>query len=370
MNQWQQEGQARFLLGDAFYRPQTKLVRDLGVLALRVERHTKSSLRVMDALAGCGVRSLRYLQEGGADFAWVNEGNPQNKSLLETNLRANLSPDQYRLTLANAHHGFFRCAQERDYYDLVDVDCFGSAAPFMDSSLWAVKWGGLLYLTSTDGRTLGGQQSLQSLRAYGVYGRSHPGCQGQALRMVLGRLQQQAASRGWGIQPLFSLFTGQTYRVMVRLEPKVILTEDNYGFLGYCHHCGNYQRLPWRSLSRGSCHCGDPQVVASGPLWLGPLHDGQFVTQMQTQAIPWRSSSLDNLLGTMAAEASPTLPPYYFTLGELGKRGKLDLPKKELLLAALNHSGYESRATAILAQAIRTTAPMEVCIQLCRQIQG
>jgi tRNA (guanine26-N2/guanine27-N2)-dimethyltransferase len=43
-----------------------------------------------------------------------------------------------------------------DYYDFVDVDSFGSDTAHLPAAIDAVKYGGMLYLTSTDGFCSGG----------------------------------------------------------------------------------------------------------------------------------------------------------------------------------------------------------------------
>ena len=221
---WHQEGKAKFEVGNAFYNPKNKFVRDLGVLAAIVERQDRGSLRVLDALAGCGVRSLRYWQESNASYLWINEGNPQLNQVLQQNLLRAIASNNYQITHQDAHRVFFHCYQQRDYFDLVDVDCFGSAVPYLNSMLWATKIGGLMYLTSTDGRTLTGHPPEKTVQIYGAIARSHPAIQEQALRLLIGTTQQQAVTKGLGIEPIFSLFTGQTYRVMLRLVSKPQLT--------------------------------------------------------------------------------------------------------------------------------------------------
>jgi len=85
-NLWYQEGNVRFQVGNAFYNPHSKLVRDLGVLTASIEQEAKDSFRILDALGGCGVRSLRYWQESQADYIWINEGNPDHNSIISQNL--------------------------------------------------------------------------------------------------------------------------------------------------------------------------------------------------------------------------------------------------------------------------------------------
>lgn len=356
----QTEGKATFKIGPAFYRPSTQVVRDLGVLAAAIYKSQKGSLRVIDAMSGCGVRSLRYRLESQADWIWVNEANPELNLILQQNLQDAIATGTVTLTHLDANQVFFDCYNRRDYYDLIDVDSFGSPTPYLDTSLWALKLGGLLYLTSTDGRKLTGHASDSSLGTYGAYPRSHPAAQEQGLRIILGKLNQQAIGKGLGIAPIFSLFTGQTYRLMVRLVKNQPLTLKNYGFLGYCHHCGNYQTVSWRKLGRVVCPHDQQPLTLSGPLWLGILHNKFWLGRMRDLAHHWQWSKRVQLLTLMSAEAD--LPPYFYPLAEIGRRGHLDIPKREYLIQALCDRGYQASATHIKADAIKTNADIHTCI--------
>ncbi len=359
------EGEAQFKVGNAFYRSQSRLARDLGVLTAAIYRSEKDSLRVLDAMAGCGVRSLRYYLESQADVVWANEGNPEVSSVLRQNL-AVIPQASQKITCANANQVFFQSHCQQDYYDLVDVDCFGCATPYLSTALWATKIGGLLYLTSTDGRTVTGHLPDNSLRAYGVYARSHPCAHEQGLRILIGSIQQQAAAKGWGIEPIFSLFSGQTYRVMVRLLPNLVLNTSNYGFLGYCHQCGAYQTVSWRKIGRVVCPCDGAVLTLSGPLWLASLHNVNWLEKLQAQAKLRQWWERVRLLEVMQEEAN--LPPYFYTLSEIGRRGKLDLPKRDHMIQALRSQGYHASVTHINPQAIKTDADLTTCIQVARNL--
>ena len=274
------EGKAEFQVAEAFYNPQSKLVRDLGVLAALVYKNEQGQLRVLEAMAGSGVRSLRYYLECNADYLWVNEGNYELNALLKQNLHQTIPSDRYRLTHSDAHRIFFDCFNRRDYYDLVDVDCFGTSAPYLSTMLWATKLSGLMYLTSTDGRTLAGRMPHKSIQAYAAYPRSHPALQEQALRVIIGSVAQQAATKGLGVEPIFSLFAGETYRIMFRLIRNSNLTLDNYGFLGYCHQCGDYQTINWHRLGKVACSHDKSALSISGAMWLGTLHHPEYLKKM------------------------------------------------------------------------------------------
>ncbi|MDB9494302.1 tRNA (guanine-N1)-methyltransferase [Spirulina major CS-329] len=363
---WRQEGRVAFQVGAAFFRPQSRMVRDLGVVAAAVLRQRLGRLRVLEVMAGCGVRSLRYGRESGADFLWVNEGNPDLEPILTANLGHNLDAIPHRLTLENGRRLLSRCGGAADYYDLVDVDCFGDGLPELQRALGATRLHGCVYGTSTDGRSLTGHVPNKLLTAYGVVARSHPAAHEQGLRILLGALHQQATALGFGLQPGFAFFTGETYRVWAQLIPQRCAKAEDYGWLGYCHTCGDYQTLGWQQLGRATCGCGMRSLTVSGPLWLGPLHDRDWVAAMAAIAHNWDWRDCGQLLDLFTAEAQ--MPPYFYTLQAIGKRGKLDLPKRSHLITALHDHGHAASATHINPQAIKTTAALAACVAIAQSL--
>lgn len=360
------EGKAAFDVGNAFYRPTTKLVRDLGILAAKTYQQQTGKLRVLDAMAGCGVRGLRYVLEANAEAVWANEANPEIHPILQNNLASSLAFEQYKITRTDANRIFLDCYNRSDFYDLIDVDSFGAPVPFLSSVLWGTKIGGLLYLTSTDGRSTTGNAPSNSLKYYGAYARSHPAAHEQGLRLIMGSLQRQAATQERGVEPVFAYFTGETYRVMMRLVAKPKLTEDNYGWLGYCHHCGNYQVVSWRKLGKALCPEDGERPVITGPLWLGELHDRATLARMLFFAKQWGWREVVSLLEIMITEAD--FPPYFYSLQHIGKAGKLDLPKRNDLILALQQHGYRASRTHLNYQGIKTDASFTTCVEIAQHL--
>ena len=364
------EGKATFVTGSAFYRPHSQTSRDLGVLAAAVYRSKIGRLRVLDTMTGCGLRSLRYGLESGADLVWANDADPEIHEVLTQNLKA-LKSHQFRITQVSANQIFWRCAIDRDYYDLLDIDSFGNPGALLASCLQAVCDGGLIYLTSTDGRTISGHFPQDSLRLYGTYTRVHPCVQEHALRMLIGSLAQQAAMQGFTVMPIFSLYSGQIYRVMVRVTHQTPNLEKTYGFVGYCPQCGDYAVPNWRYLSRTCCphHGNDDQrkpvaMTLAGPLWTGILHDRSYVQAMIDRADDLDLSSQIPLLEIFRDESD--LPPYHYPLGEVGRRGKMDIPKRDRLIQALVNLGYRATATHLSSAAIKTDAPLRIVVETAR----
>ncbi|MEL6776747.1 MAG: tRNA (guanine-N1)-methyltransferase [Cyanobacteria bacterium J06597_16] len=394
----QTEGAAKFRTGSAFFRSSSQTGRDLAILAAIAHKATLPAaqpFRVLDAMTGCGVRPLRYALEAQADYVWANEGNHDLYPLLSKNLGDSLPATRYRITHQNANAVFFDCYQRQDFYDLIDIDGFGSPMPTLSTALWAVKLGGLLYLTSTDGRATSGHAPNKSLQTYGAYARAHPAVHEQGLRLLIGAAIQQAAARGLGAQPVFSFYNGEVNRVMVRITQKAQWKQAHYGFLAYCHGCGQFQTVGWKKLARVACVCPaanssslsetvetrqgeNPPVsrpvtnrpvtnrpVISGPMWLGPLHNHQALEDMRQIAIAHQTShtpyqqrwkQTQALLETMQAEA--TLPPYYYPLAEIGRRGKMDIPPRDELIAQIRQSGFQASRTHLSEQAIKTDCPL------------
>ncbi len=377
-----QEGQAQFQVGSAFYRPASRRVRDLGVLAASVYRRQTGQLRVLDVMTGCGVRPLRYALESQADLVWANEGNPALRPMIASNLQHALPDHRFHLTTQPAQRLLANCLSQEECFDLVDIDSFGSPLKYLANGIAVTRLEGLLFLTATDGKSLAGHDSERALSQFNAYTRWHPAVHEQALRVLLGAVHQIAQIQGINIRPIFSFFCGQTFRVMVQVTRRAQTPVTHYGFLGYCHHCGEYQTVGWRSLNRATCPCATSSStvenelnkaphaspVLSGPLWLGPLHNSEYLQQMHQLALSWGWPTPAKTLSLMAQEVD--FPAYYYPLAEIGRRGQMDIPNRDRLIRRLQGQGYKACQTSIFPQAIKTNAPLALVIQQARIING
>lgn len=253
------------------------------------------------------------------------------------------------------------------------MDGFGNLSTYLHLVWSAIKPGGFLYWTATDGQILGGHDPDRCLQRYGTYGRSFPCAQEQGLRIVLGSLAAAAQQLGIDIEPIFSTFTGQTFRILIRRLPvgqNLGSFTDRYGFLGYCHHCGEYQPVGWRTLGQAFCpwHNEPPSLTLSGPLWLGSLHHYPTLQAMKTIAQTWNYDQNDRLLkrlNLMIAEIP--FPPYHFSLGQLGKWAKSDPPNRDRFFQSLRQQGFDATLLHWNPECFKTTAPWKTCLQTCVQ---
>ncbi|KAK7317024.1 hypothetical protein RJT34_00903 [Clitoria ternatea] len=371
-----------FSTGDAFFRQESATGRDLGVLAASLHKKDNGSLRVLDALCGCGIRSLRYLAEAEADFVAANDGNESYESTIVENLSrvSEIEEKRWVVTHLEANRVMMDYYLQKSFFDFIDVDSFGSDSSFLRSAICTLKLGGLLYVTSTDGFSSGGHRPHHSLAAYGAYVRPMPYSNEVGLRMLIGGAAREAALLGYHIIPLFSYyaFHGPVFRVLLRLNRGKIHDSRHYGYIGYCHKCGNSHEFSWDQLGQMSCSCSMPEVskslVVSGPLWTGPLHDAAYLMDMLNLAKQWGwigcdgKDSLEKLIKVMVDESDPKLRFGYIKLDEMSSRAKINSPSLKTLMSALHQKGYAASRSHISTNAIKTNCPMTECIQIAKEL--
>ncbi|KAL3837815.1 hypothetical protein ACJIZ3_022406 [Penstemon smallii] len=346
-SQHQTERGISFDVGDSFYRHESTTGRDLGVLAASVYKKSHNALKVLDAMCGCGIRSLRYLVEAEADFVLANDANYDYAEVISGNLeRGDGEKKRWVVKHSDANRVLTECYLERDYYDLIDVDSFGSESSFLRAAMCAVKLDGLLYLTSTDGYSSGGHRPQQTLAAYGAYVRHMPYSNEIGLRMLIGGAVREASVLGYHVVPLFSYYSyhGPVFRAMLQVRRGKFNIKRYYSFISYCNRCGNSRTFSWDELGEMSCSCNiaPSSLIVSGPLWTGPLHSSSFLTEMQDLAGQWgwtgngAGKHLDTLMKLMIDESDPVLPFGYTKLDEVASRAKVNSPPLDTVLRTLH----------------------------------
>lgn len=368
------EGLARLQPGGGFFRPESRPSRDLGVLLAR-ELAAAGPLRVLDGMAGCGIRALRYGLEAGAAAVWANDADPDRLPLL----RANLSPLRQgactlRLSCSTAQKLLAACLLRERRFALVDLDAFGAPLALLPLALEAVAFDGVLYLASSDGRSPTGHDRVAAIRRLGAGARAHPASWELALRLQLGAVARAAWTMGRGLEPLFSFSDGRTFRTAVRLRRRPGSGEEGQlGLLAHCHSCGDQQVQSLLRL-RGwqACLCAaeqTPQLAVSGPLWIGPLQHPPTLEAMgrQAQASPTSLAAPSaRLLASL--QADPGEPARCWPLAEIGRRLGGGPPRLERLQEALRLGGYRARASGLMPAQIRSDAPWREVLALAQAV--
>ena len=357
------EGGANLELGEGFFRPDSRPARDLGVLCCRLLVASRTTVdgpcRALDVMAGNGIRSLRYVLDGGISQVWCNDADPDRAPILSCNLGGQLKQHQYRLSRLSAQRLLAGCIRDEQRFHMVDIDAHGGVSHLVGMAVPVTVDHGLLYLTSTDGRGASGHDRESALRQHGAMARVGDASWELGLRLQLGTIARAAWSLGRGLEPVLAFADGRSFRTAVRLTSRPGSMELlQLGFWSQCSNCGEQcarAALQVDVVGEGSCrHCGATTAV-NGPLWIGTLQSMEAVTQMQR----W-SEQLDvavttrRLLNRLSRD--PGVTPRCWSLGRLGRVLRSGPPRRQALLDALHRHGFRAWASAIDPEHLRSTS--------------
>jgi tRNA (guanine26-N2/guanine27-N2)-dimethyltransferase len=359
-------------LGSGFFRPESRPSRDLGVLLAR-RLAAMGGLEVLDAMAGCGIRALRYGLEAGAAAVWANDADPDRLPLIQ----ANLAPlaGRAQVTATTAQQLLAGCLQRQKRFALVDLDAFGAPAPLLPLAIEAVAFGGVLYLASTDGRSPTGHDRRAAIRSLGAAARAHPASWELALRLQLGSQARVAWTLGRGLEPLLAFSEGRTFRTAVRItRSPAPRAEEQLGLIAHCHACGDQQVQPLLTLRQWqpcACPAGAAAPLAiSGPLWLGPLQDPALLQAMAADVPP--EGTVARASGRLLAQlqADPAGVARCWPTAEIARRLGGGPPRLEALVAAVRAEGWQAWPSGVMAGQIRSDAPWPLLLELARRERG
>lgn len=369
------EGAASFHPGQGFFNPGARPSRDLGVLLAR-RLAAERPPRILDLMAGCGVRSLRYALEGNVRCLWANDADPQRARDLQRNLASLQDHCLVRRTSWSAHRLLADCLLRNERFDLVDLDAFGSPHALIPLALEAVALNGLLYLASTDGRGPTGHDRTAALRRFGASARTHPASWEQGLRLQIGLMARVAWSQGRGLEPVISFSDGRAFRTAVRLRRHPRSDEETFlGLVAVCHGCGDQQVQSLRHLRRWlPCACasnGESALAVSGPLWIGPLQH-----QPTLDAMAAESASLPRSVCRASGALLERLrrdrgwPARSWPHALVARRLGTAPPTLQRLVERLRQEGFLAVANGVMPGQIRSDAPWPVILALAAEAAG
>ena len=231
---------------------------------------TDDGMTIFEALAASGLRSLRYWKEvPGVRTIVVNDLDPVavemcRENVVRNGLESALAEQQngvppipeaedkdastaarrgnpkqrtpgLHLQVGDATHEMYvsrlppkipldqmnatQLNHQRPQFDVVDLDPYGSAAPFMDAAVQSIASGGLLAVTCTDMAALGGSHPETCYGRYAGFPVTRSGyLQELALRILLYHVSVTAGRYGRTIRPVLSVGMAFYCRVFVEVH--------------------------------------------------------------------------------------------------------------------------------------------------------
>eukprot|EP00039_Didymoeca_costata_P011498 m.161902 g.161902 ORF g.161902 m.161902 type:complete len:425 (+) comp15193_c0_seq4:27-1301(+) len=221
-------------------------------------------LRILEALSASGLRSVRYWKEvEGIDQILANDFSAAAVENIKRNLEYNgidpsseVIPNQGDAAMyMHMHHA----SNEEVPFNVVDLDPYGSAAPFLDSAVQCVADSGLLCVTCTDMAVLAGNHAEACYAKYGCIPLKAKYCHEAALRIILASIATHAARYKRYIVPIISCSIDFYIRVFVRVytsAAEVKKTSSKMGMVYHCMGCGAFNiQVLLRIVSDVSLFC-------------------------------------------------------------------------------------------------------------------
>eukprot|EP01128_Nolandella_sp_AFSM9_P011729 TRINITY_DN8658_c0_g1_i1.p1 TRINITY_DN8658_c0_g1~~TRINITY_DN8658_c0_g1_i1.p1 ORF type:complete len:562 (+),score=125.43 TRINITY_DN8658_c0_g1_i1:2-1687(+) len=408
------EGQATILYreGEVFYNPLQEFNRDLSILTIsmfqqmreeeaveemkKIPRKRKvdfvpgEGIKIFEALAATGLRSIRYHNEiPGKKEIMVNDLEPAAVESIQRNIEYN----QLDQTKIKANEG--DCNRVLwglpNHFDVVDLDPYGSASPFLNSALANIRNGGLLCVTCTDLQILCGGHPDQCYQLYGSVSLKGAHCHEFALRQLLGIMDRSASLIRRTITPLASVFVDFYVRVFVRVF------DDRAGCVEVAkrslqvYQCGScFSRVttplavdkvslkgnssfkmsnvcPPNSERCEFCQC---KMRFGGPIYGGKLHDDNFLTKAIARLnepeakVNFRTQK--RLLGLLSLMREELPVPLFYSIPLLFRTVKLQAIKYDIFKSALVNAGYQVSVSHCKPDAVKTDAPMSFIWDILR----
>ena len=321
------------------------LDRDLAVAVVRAWSRAYRPLRSgWEMMAATGARGLRLLVEGGTfETFTLTEANPEAVEVLRANAG---SVAGTRVVRADA-----REPPSGAPFDYVDLDPYGTPAPFVDTALAAVRPGGVLAVTATDMTVLAGAQPDACRRRYAarpVRGRLGP--EG-GLRILLAFIARRARAQDRGVRSVFSYVLGHHVRAVVEVA----------GAPREADPVGSIDTEVWAGPPVGG-------HGSYGPLWLGPLFDPGLTPSLQPPPEASDPARLASLLDRIREEVTVDVPFYYEPNAIAKSLSLLQPPARETIVNALRTAGYRAARTHVRPEGFRTDAPRSEVEAIVRRV--
>lgn len=306
-----------------FYNPYMKLNRDISILLLK--SIPDKDLRVLDLLAGSGIRSVRFIKELPASKIkelTVNDGGKESVKLIKRNFKLNKVKAKIRNNDAN------ELLVNSNGFDYIDVDPFGSPNPFLDNAIKRLSRQGILAVTATDTSALCGSYISACKRKYWATPLRNYMMHETGIRILIRKVQLIGAQYDKALVPIFSHSTRHYMRVYFRgIKSKTAVDKliSKHRYLMFCNKCLDIIVHP-----QNKNVCCKKNMAWAGPLWTGQLWERKLVNSM-AKRIDKDNSDLVNLISVINSESRINIP-YFFSIPLICRHLKQSCPKQDKII--------------------------------------
>lgn len=343
-------------------------------------------VRILEALSATGLRAIRY----GHEIPQVSRV-VANDLLPEAVKSINRSATYNNLQeVVVGHQGdairYMGSIPDSEKFHCVDLDPYGTAAPFLDGAIQSVKENGLLLVTCTDAGVLAGNGYPE--KCFALYGGNNFGNTGMGLeanheagiRLILGSIAGCAAKYKKCIEPVLSLSIDYYFRVFVRVRTAPLEVKQlaaNTMLTYHCVGCGHqvdqrlgriaekkFQTPRIAAIPGENCNYCESVYHLAGPMWGGQLHDKDYIDailKINSGLLLEVYGTRDRIKGMLTLAKNELVAPFYFNLNQLLSFMKAPPMSIDEFARAIGNMGYKVSLTHAKKNCVKTNAPW-VCV--------
>ncbi|MDD1669110.1 MAG: tRNA (guanine(10)-N(2))-dimethyltransferase [Methanomicrobiales archaeon] len=332
-----------------FFNPRMALSRDATVLLLRgiqIESY-------LDAMGATGARGIRVAGECGIPVT-INDRDPLAVDVIQRNVAHAGVPAEITQCDVNILLSSRR-------FDAVDLDPFGTPAPFVDAAARSARR--YLFVTATDTAPLCGAHERAGARRYFAHPVNNEYHGETGLRTLLGFVVREVVKYDRGVEPLLCFTREHAIRLHLKVRPGVRAADetlDRMGFILQCSRCFHREESPGLIPSgRKVCPCGG-QFIPIGPLWLGAINPPGVIASLldRLPSIPLAAGKELHRLLSLLQDELPTSSHYDYH--RIARALRTSPPPMEAVLRRVMDSGHRVSRTHYSGTAIKTDAPVRV----------
>lgn len=353
-----------------FYNPDAIVSRDLTVLLLK-SMYKNREFFFVDTLAGTGVRGIRIALEASGSGI-VNDIDPRAYYYIRKNIALNKLQNRVEPYHCEANMLLNNIVLSGMYVDYIDIDPYGSPAPFIDSALKPIGKEAFLGITATDVAPLSCTYPHKALSRYWSTCIKVDFEKELATRLLIANTALRASALEVKLYPLLAIAYKHYIRVFFKAERSARgafdVVSNCIGYLWYCK--STLERGFTRTLEEAtSILCLDgskPHVIEK--VWICPMHDPGLVESLVKLLgdTPWISRDTSTLLNILLEESKIEVP--YYRLDKLCSVAKVSMPKLSTLLEELRARGIKCSRTHMDKRGIRVAASHSEFIEILRRI--
>jgi len=245
-------------------------------------------------------------------------------------------------------------------YDLVEIDPFGTPAPY----IWALSEScmrrrtGHFSITATDTAVLCGAEQKACRRGYGSAPLHDEIVHEGALRILAAHVQRVLAQNNIAVFPVLSLSHRHYLKMFFRFERSASKADRNLNgimHMGYCRKCRH--RIYMRTGDSGVCEVCGSEFTMAGPFWSGLLDDAGIIGKVSEEIAGRGYKNSDEEMKILAQLEKQNFEGMCYDLHKVF--AGMPIPKTCHAIGALSESGFSASETIYKKWIIRTDAAVQ-----------